>query len=190
MIYNPRQYWEVRGYTYVAPDDKSEELQNLQNCIMQFCDNADILEVGSGYGKIYQFLTDYCKIDPSRIDFCDFVHSMRYKCKELTGRFPDYWDGQRFPYKNNDFSLVISFDVFLHVPLDNIDDFFKEHIRVCNGYIFIATYTGTANNLAPHCFRHDYIKLFRENNMNIIHEALFRNGIRTNWLLRKKKIIS
>ena len=120
---------------------------------------------------------------------CDFVESMRYKCLRNTNILPDYWDGNELPYNNNEFDLVISFSVLLHVEPDKIEHILKEHARVCNRYIFIATYLGglNPNALAPHCFEHDYRSIFEKLNLKIEDEKFYQAGMRVNWLLRKEE---
>ena len=192
MTYNPEKYWHERGANYIAPGEESErpEVENLLNIIGPNMFTYPILEVGSGYGRIYKTLvavvSDY--LEPKNLSFftmCDFVESMRYKCLRNTDVLPDYWDGNELPYNDNEFDLVISFSVLLHVPPENIEQILKEHARVCNKYLFIATYFGGLDRLAEHCFGHDYKSLFKKLNLKIEDEKFFQAGLRVNWLLGK-----
>ena len=73
----------------------------------------------------------------------------------------------------------------LHVPQKNIEQVLKEHARVCGGSIFIATYAGGLDRLAPHCFEHDYRVMFMNLGLKIEDEKRFQAGLRVNWLLSK-----
>ena len=187
MTYNPEQYWHERGMNYVAPGemDEAPEVDNLKNLILEHnLLEVPILEVGSGYGRIYKEINKMLFITkPLNFNMCDFVQSMRYKCLREIDILPDKWDGKELPYDNSAFGLVISFSVLLHVPPDNIEQILKEHVRVTSKYIFIATYAGGLEKLAPHCFEHDYLGMFEKLGLKIVSYKTFQKGLRTNWLL-------
>lgn len=188
MTFDPKKYWHERGADYVAPGEEAEkpEVQNLRNLLLdyQLFDCKNILEVGSGYGRIYKNLRFDIHVS-TQYSMCDFVESMRYQCLRNTGILPDYWDGMELPYNDDEFDLVISFSVLLHVTPDKIEQIIKEHARIMNQYIFIATYFGGLDRLAPHCFEHDYKGTFEKLNLKIEDERFFQNGLRVNWLLSK-----
>jgi len=187
MVYIPEKYWHERGANYVAPGEKAEqiEIDNLMEVIVSspFIKNK-WLEIGSGYGRLLEIFRE--RMSPFRISYsmCDFVESMRYKCLRNTGKLPDYWDGIELPYNDEEFDLVISFSVLLHVKPDRIEQVLKEHARVCKQYIFIATYFGGLDRLAEHCFEHDYKSMFEKLNLKIEDEKFYQGGLRVNWLLR------
>lgn len=188
MTYDPEKYWHERGANYVAPGEDAEapEVQNLQEIIAgKLLHITNVLEIGSGYGRIYNQLHPPLNNEATKFTMCDFVESMRYKCLRNTDILPDYWDGNELPYNDNEFDLVISFSVLLHVPQDNIEQILREHARVCSKHIFIATYAGGLDRLAPHCFEHDYQGLFEKMNLKIENEKHFQAGLRVNWLLSK-----
>ncbi len=186
MTYNPESYWHERGANYIAPGEEAEqpEVDNLKELVM---DNimylVNILEVGSGYGRIYKELYPPLHLKATDFTMCDFVQPMRYRCLRNTGFLPDYWDGNELPYNDNEFDFVISFSVMLHVEPDKIEQVLKEHVRVSKRHIFIATYCGGLDRLAPHCFEHDYKGLFKKLNLKIEDEKFFQGGLRVNWLL-------
>jgi len=194
MTYDPEKYWHERGANYVAPGEDAEapEVQNLQEIIAdKLLYITNVLEIGSGYGRIYNEVhpplnSDIIISKATKFTMCDFVESMRYKCLRNTNILPDYWDGNELPYNDNEFGFVISFSVLLHVLPDNIEQVLKEHVRVSNKHVFIATYAGGLDRLAPHCFEHDYKGLFEKLDLKIEDEKHFQAGLRVNWLLNKK----
>lgn len=195
--YSPESYWHKRGADYQASGEVLEapEIENLEKIANKFIViNSMFLEVGSGYGRIYNALKRQLRLtrteqgkhnisDKMPYTMCDFVESMRYNCLRNTGRLPDYWNGITLPYPDKQFDFVISFSVLLHVPPADIETVFAEHVRVCKKYFFIATYNGGLDKLAPHCFEHDYKSLFEKHDLKITDEEFFQNGLRVNWLL-------
>jgi SAM-dependent methyltransferase len=189
-MYDPKKYWEARGMDYKVSDDTSAELENLRKLIFSFGDFEGIvsrntfLEIGSGYGRLFQSLSETVYKD--LFWMCDISQSMIDKCFHNTGIMPNLWDGVTLPYDDNFFDWVISFSLLLHVPHNNINQIFKEHIRVCKKYIFIATYSHGLKRLAEHCFQHDYKALINDSNLKIIDEKYFQQGnaLRVNYLLR------
>lgn len=177
-MYNPRKYWQDRGLNYSGTEDEVE-LDYLSSAIGP----CRVLEVGSGYGRIFKRLkfSDYV--------MCDFVDSMRDKCFELTGVKPDKWDGKVLPYSDLSFDLVIAFDVLLHVPPGDVYGFISELKRVgCN--IYIATYVSGQPNKVNHVFEHDYNGLFNRLGLSIVAEKTFTRdcgkyfATRRHWVLK------
>ncbi len=187
-IYLPQKYWESRGNNYVINEkeyDDGVEIPTLDNLIKKLLlYDSPILEVGSGYGRIYQEIGKKC----SNYTMCDFSNSMRRECKLRTDILPDHWDGLRLPYPDNSFDLVILFSVLLHVPDEQIKKFFAEICRVSGNYIFIATYTDNQSITADHVFRHDYIKLFKQEGLKTVFEKKINDGLRANWLVKKQPL--
>jgi len=184
--YNPKDYWHKRGADYKGSDKVLVEIENLKKLVCVVGEqNTKLLEVGSGYGRIYKELfLDNEFINKDNYSMCDFAQSMRYNCLQNINRLPDYWDGKILPYSDNQFDFVISFSVFLHVPPCEIERIFAEHVRVCKKHFFVATYNTGLKKLARHCFEHDYKKLFEKYDLKIIDEKFFQDGLRVNWLLK------
>jgi len=187
MTYIPEQYWHERGIDYVAPGeiDEAPEVDNLKGLLLEYnLLEVPILEVGSGYGRIMQELNKMLFMTkPLDYSMCDFVESMRYKCLRETGKLPELWNGRELPYDDGAFGLVISFSVLLHVLPEMIEQVMAEHARVTNHYIFIATYDGNLEKLAPHCFKHDYFGMFEKLGLKIVNYKTFQKSLRANWLL-------
>ena len=183
MVYNPIQYWEERG-THYSGIDVPKELDLFYSTVKNVLKPGDkILEVGSGYGRIYSYLqqTDLCNL---KFTMCDFVDSFIVECKKRTGIKPDKWDGVTLPYSDSEFNLVISFAVLLHVPYDSILNTIKEHARV-GKYLFIDVWyeEGFTGETTDHCFLHDYYNLFNTANLIILKEVMY-SKTRRHWLLQ------
>lgn len=188
-MYNPKRYWQKRGKHYEHLESQ-DELVNLEICIREYPpERRRLLEIGAGDGRVYLFLKDKALGLEDRFAMCDFVDSFRSACMRNTGIMPDKWNGKSLIYGDSSFYFVISFSVLLHVPSPNIDSFFKEHVRVAEKYLFIATWhekeKEPRRKSSSHCFEHDYFSLFERNNLRILKNMECENPKRGNWLLEK-----
>ncbi len=172
MTYNPKLYWEERG-KHFTHSERIDELQFLESIISILPPvPASILDVGSGDGRVYSHLKKANIIDKHNYKMCDFADSFRINCFKNTGVMPDKWDGEKIRYKDNEFDRVISFCVMLHVPMDKIDIFLKEHIGVSKNILFIATWheKDVIYNVEDYCVPHDYYNLFANNKLGILYD--------------------
>jgi len=186
MNYNPQQYWQDRGQDYSVAVDTSAELEHLSQLVNIYVpSNRSVLEVGSGYGRVFEYLMKQTNLLYDNIYLCDFVNSMRYECQSRTGVFPDKWDGVTLPYDDKMFGLVISFSVMLHVPPADIINHWSEHVRVCDKYMFVATYNGPSEGTADHCFSHAYEDFIYAFGMKMVDRKEFMNGARVNYFLER-----
>jgi len=191
MIYNPEEYWHERGKKYEVSVDTFQELYNLEDLLINNVDiNLEkdmVVEHGSGYGRIYNHL----KFNLDNIEnyyMCDISKTMIKNCYINTGQIPLLCESNTsLPFDDSVFDVLISFSVLLHVRPCDIGAIIKEYARVIKqgSYIYIATYYGGLDKLAEHCFEHNYRDMFEENDLQIIDEKFFMDGLRVNWLLRK-----
>lgn len=140
----------------------------------------NILDVGCGYGRIYQYLR---KSYNGPITMCDFVDSFRARCEKVTGILPDKWDGHTLPYNDNAFDLVLSFSVLNHVPVEDLDPIFSEHVRVAAKWVYVRV--GLPARSKGKDFRHDYLALFEEHNMTVLRNRTTRHTQAADWWLGK-----
>jgi len=177
-MYKPKKYWEDRGKHYAGTEDPAE-LQYMLDT-MDFAPDAPILEIGPGYGRIFQEL----RKEYANITMCDFVESMRKKCAKLTGILPDPWNGKVLPYGDASFEFVILFDVLLHVPPSDLVNILAEAKRVATRRIFVASYVGGNSHPVEHVFAHDYAATFTATGLNIVAKKEFTRKSGVNLLRR------
>jgi ubiquinone/menaquinone biosynthesis C-methylase UbiE len=191
MGYNPHIYWQWRSGTWKRAK-REDEHRNTVGFVSKFLtEKGIILDCGSGDGQIFLHLREELgdKLD-GRYVMCDIADGMREKCLEKTGILPLKWDGKTLPFEDNEFDLVLSISVMLHVPPQDIEDFVAEHARVCGKHMFVATWwDGTDNKKAGgHCFQHDYYSIFEKCGLKIWSERkTMRRGKkykRRNWILK------
>jgi len=151
-----------------------------------------ILEVGAGTGWVYDRLVTVGLA--KRLVMCDFVESLRRNCFHRIGVLPDLWDGRVLPYADASYEMVLSYNVLLHVPPADIENFFAEQLRVAARWIFAATLFSHTGALATHCFVHDYEALFNQFGLVVekewkapaAHRRRCEKSMHVQWLLRKE----
>lgn len=181
--YNPIAYWTQRGYQVPGDTEPLGILgQNMADWIKRYSRPGDLfLEVGSGYGRVYSFFEQRGLVNQTNYAMCDISLSMAEKCTERTGIKVDLWDGKWLPYADRSFDWVISANVMLHVPPDDIGAFIYQHWSVSRKYILISSYVGTGDNLAVHCFSHHYDLQFHD--YKVIEYKHFEKERQGQWLL-------
>lgn len=181
MSYDPNKYWQQRGGAYTAEPTKVVEELNWLCKLLDYYRPAKLLDVGSGWGRVYNYAVKHSAwfaSDSRRWTMVDFVEAMRQGCYEHTGVMPDHWDGHTLSYSNNRFDAVLAFDMLLHVEPALIDQVFSEIVRVCKGggKIFIATHGVVRPPMADHCFWHDYLELAGRHKCELEDIANFKHG--------------
>ncbi|KKN56717.1 hypothetical protein LCGC14_0569460 [marine sediment metagenome] len=179
-----KKYWEERGLKYEgAPND--DEYAFLASLVGYHTNPGGMIaEIGSGWGRVYMQLDKSGLLNESRVfRMFDFVKSMRDVCEQKTGSRPTAWNGKYIPARTDLYDFVISASVLLHVPPEDIEQVFAEHVRITRRYLYVATYTGQQKYLAKHCFWHDYEQLFDNHQLKIVDQREYPS--RTNWLLEK-----
>ena len=185
--YDPHQYWGKRGKNYMSVSEREDELDNLLDCLSKHLPEEErVLEIGSGTGRVYNYLIDRLPEIKGRFDMCDIVDSFRTVCVFETGVVPAKWDGKILPYEKDSAFFVVSFSVLLHVPPEDLEACFSEHMRVCSKYMFLATWfvNGDDWKSGLSYFRHDYLSLFKKYNLKV-SRIKCSHPRRGNWLLEK-----
>lgn len=143
-----------------------------------------ILDVGTGYGMMWLWLTQ-CGLMPE-LDYtaCDWIDEYRDFHNETTGVRPVKWDGITLPFDDEAFDFVMSYSVLLHVPPEDLIRVFREMVRVSSQWLYVHTArpmkkSGVAD------FDHDYYGLYKALGVQIVDELESADGKRVNWLLRK-----
>jgi len=191
--YIPKEYWQKKSSIW-SPKKAIVELNNLRLWMSEFCpDKPQILEIGSGTGRVYSNLHKNNIVDDTHYKMCDIVDGLIKRCEKNTGIKPDKWDGIKTKYKDDQFDLLISFSVLMWVPPENIDKSFKEHVRICKKHIFIATWYADLKGIvgtSGRVFEHNYFKIFKKYNLKVVKEHKINSDdiylSRRNWLLEKQ----
>jgi len=91
-------------------------------------------------------------------------------------------EAQNLGFRENQFDIVLTSNVLLHIPPESIEDAISEIVRVSNGYVLSVEYftTNKKNHTArqhsqndrkeeiKHCFLHDYPDLFRNKKAQMV----------------------
>lgn len=128
---------------------------------MAFRGTINMLDVGSGSGRLYRYLTDADAT--TRLTMIDFINSARAQCEKNTGSRPVKWDGVHIPYADNTFDLVVMMDLLIHIEPKKVQWVMDDAKRVSKKYIYVSAVTWDylkAKDPRRWCFSHDYDKLF------------------------------
>ena len=130
-FWGQEQNWIDGGHEWSSIFGTTENLWNkhLFEDLKEFR-NKKILEIAPGYGRITQFLSILAK----ELVVVDLNPLCIQKTKEKLGHHVLAYfvgDGKSFPFiRDNSQDLVYSFDSFVHMHLNVIDDYLKEICRV------------------------------------------------------------
>jgi ubiquinone/menaquinone biosynthesis C-methylase UbiE len=179
----PADYWNKRALSEHSTMEPCGALQwSLVALMAHYMGAGDsFLEVGSGDGRIYDYTARHLSEVAIRYHACDISAEYAKLCEERTGLAVDVYDGVTLPYDDDSYDWVISFSVLLHVPPADIERHVAELVRVARRYVFVSTYTGTSEGLAPHCFAHHYYELFYR--LRVVEYRHFVNEDNTQWLI-------
>jgi len=192
VLFDPVAYWERTGGIKGNADSTNGVESGIifSWLVQKNLLKGSILEVGPGQGNTFNSLRRFADLTDYRM--VDFVQSSRELCRQTTSVLPDAWDGKALPYASNSFDAVISADVMLHVPVQDIDTFVAEHARVSKKWLIVSSYVGLYDGksrapLAPHCFRHAYEILWKRYGLSVIEKHLTHDRSRCLWLLAKER---
>jgi len=180
---NLKESWEKRGEDYTPGPFLDGEKSIIVHWIAE-TKPSKILEIGSGWGRIYSLLEPYGLAD--NFWMCDFVDSMRRGCQKQTGILPEHWDGITLPYDDDSFDMVLSYAVLQHVPPANIYHVFSEYVRVARRYVYIADWLVDGGVHGCTMFRHDYAVLFHRSNVAIARARgwMHKSNAKHHWLVK------
>jgi SAM-dependent methyltransferase len=190
--------WEKGGHEWSEVFGGTENLWNKEifPYIKEFR-NKKILEIAPGYGRITQFLSILAK----ELIVVDLNPLCIQKTKEKLGHHVLAYfvgDGKSFPFiKDNSQDLVYSFDSFVHMHINVIDDYLKEIYRVLTpggkGIIHHSNLWGGSensfennagrSNMTPFFFG----ELIKKHNMKIVEQKEIKIN---NLIDRNNNIIS
>jgi len=175
--YNPEQYWNQRGQTFIQEDyqrglywqhdwmlDKLHELKP-----------ESILEIGCGFGRNLKFLA--AQLDHSTKYFgVDFSLPMLFHAKAyLDGALIPLAgaDALRLPFPDASFDVVVIHGVFMHIAPLQVVTAAQEARRVAKRHIIQCeqNYSGLQPDaqgvvqINEVTFAHDYARLFAQNGL-------------------------
>jgi SAM-dependent methyltransferase len=191
-LWNKPEMWENGGHEWSGPFGNTENLWNkhLFDTLKEFR-GKKILEIAPGHGRITQFLS----ILASELLVIDLNEECIKKTKEKMGHHVlGYFvnDGKSLTnIRTNSQDLVFSYDSFVHMHANVIEEYIKESYRVLksggHGYIHHSwLYQGNDNsfqnsagrsNMSPEQFK----ELVEKYDMEIVSQEPIKFNQLNNW---------
>jgi len=161
-MYHPHEYWEARGRTYLYESHEGDEERGRWiETIVKALRPESVLEVGAGPGKYLGKHADA----PFRVAI-DFSASAIGSIPDRLGCDIANMDAGLMGFRDLTFDLAFTCAVLVHVPDGQIGRAIDEICRVTRGHVLVMEYWDperVIGELAPHCFRHDYPRMFAAN---------------------------
>lgn len=157
------------------------ELEHIVSTIKRL-KPAKVLDVGSGYGMMWLWLTQKGILPSLDYTCCDFADNFIALHEEVTGLRPTKWDGAILPFGNDSFDFVVSYAILLHVPPEDIGGHLSELVRVSRRWLYVHTAL-KMEKWGVRDFKHDYCALFANASVRVADEFISTDGNRVNWLL-------
>lgn len=195
MKYEPKKYWNGRGKSflkglYFLRSSERFKTYFIYNPFLKHLLRKEIkrikprtlLEVGCGPGRLfnlYKGIPEVCCVDfsPTMLKRAgDLIKKRGYENIKL-----HQMEAQNLGFTEDQFDIVITSNVLLHIPPESIEDAISEIVRVSNGYIVSVEYfTDKGNPSAEqdnqkdreeeikYCFLHNYQDLFRNKKAQMV----------------------
>lgn len=173
-MYNSKEYWNSR-----SEPNKQNNVDLIEEYLLRkilSCSNK-ILDFGCGIGRTYKF---YKNKSVTGVDFSS-IYEERAKNEakkqsiNYTHLVHDIYQSE-LPFSENEFELGIMIKVLLHAKPDELKLILKEMKRVCQK-VFFLSYCGNDENLAEHCFKHDYEEEIKTLGYKITFKEVIENQI-------------
>jgi len=172
LIYaNPRDYWTLRGGPeYLAEQEgqpaRTARSEWLAERVAE-CRPGSVLEIGCGYGK--QLMSIRAAVGPDvRLVGVDFSRTQLALAQERLKHDPGitliHADGQRLPFEDRSFDLILTSAVILHNPPAAADRMRCEAIRAARSWCLHNEDTNTTYNR----YGYDTAEWYRTRGLKVI----------------------
>ena len=168
--YKPEKFWNQFAET-LYQDPWQHGIYTSQKWLLKHIKKAkpqSILEVGCGFGRNIKFFIDH-GIKPEVIIGVDISDNLLKKAKAFIGnkkvrlKHADICD---LPFKDRSLDIVITHGVLMHVSSAVALEALIQMKRVSSKAILVVEQNYPADN--DYTFLHDYKKLFKQANLEII----------------------
>lgn len=173
-MYVSKNYWNSR----MEPNKTNLSHPIEDNLLPNILSNYNkILDFGCGIGRTYKF---YKNKSVTGVDFSSiYEERAKNEAKRQSINYNhlvhDIYQSE-LPFYENEFELGIMIKVLLHAKPDELKLILKEMKRVCRR-VFFLSYCGNSENLAEHCFKHDYEEEIKTLGYKITFKEIIENQI-------------
>lgn len=148
---DPRSYWTLRGGHDYFREQEGQEARTLRAGWiadrLEAYRPTSILEIGCGYGKLLHAIRARTEIPLAGVDFSrpQLVHS-RHFLEGLKGIEVLLASGDRLPFPDGAFDMVVTSAVILHNPPETAARIRREVLRVARRFAAHNEETGVSYN--------------------------------------------
>lgn len=179
-IYDPKTYWEHRSrtrgyekYTIVRPTE-----DKLISKVINNYNIKSLVEIGVGTGRFFPIYKRYnlevigCDISEK---FIEIANNLGFNYQLIL------YSKTTIPIEDSKSDIVLSSEMLLHVPEKDIEEVFKEHIRISKKYILIIVSHNAEGKKLPFSnvtdFDHNYEELIKKYNLKILEKGFMDKTI-------------
>jgi len=158
--YDPIEYWKEAGKTYYQDFKYNENYDRQETELVEYLYNIkfdSVLELGCGFGRITELIyyrfhpKTYVAVDVSKEQLSHIKIPRVVKIESDIESFKT----------NEKFDLVIAVEVLMHQLPDKVQSIVDKMKSLSKKHVISIDYTGTAEGLEPHNFKHLYPLLYK-----------------------------
>ena len=160
---SPQSFWRMYAKDFFL-DPWQHAIFPQQKDLLRFIKKNKvhtILEAGCGFGRNLQYLVEH-GVPATHLHGVDITSSLLKKACQvpiLKQAVLESADVLNLPYQNNNFDLVFTHGLLMHIPPKKIEKAFRELIRTSRKYVVIYEEVSKQGNINTYTYGHDYFQL-------------------------------
>ena len=185
-VYDPLHFWEDYGDKYFKSFKRMQDIQINLSWVVQILTSLkpeSLLDVGCGFGRLEPFFIDAGVVD--KVTGVDFSQKQLDSAVEYLKTYPkrekitlSKASAKNLPFKDKSFDIVLTSELFTHVPPNKVRNAFISLSRVAKKYIVcVERFVFPGEHPYPHIWTHDYVKQVGDWGITILQMKMIGNGM-------------